>query len=110
MMHLKELIDQMIDQAKEHDLLNTYVIVLGAHLQTDDGWVKGKRVYRWFPVAQSRLVPDDLVVLLPSPDNFRTGNLVEFHGYLSLGQIIRHDIRIHEDSGGPAMTQLTSPQ
>lgn len=109
-MELKDLVDQMIDQAKEHDLLNTYVIVIGAHPQTDNGWVKGKKVYRWFPVAQSRLVPDDLVVLVPSPDNYRTGDLVEFHGHLAIGQIIRHDIRLHEDSGEPAATQPGSPE
>lgn len=108
-MLLKELIDLMIDQAKEHDLLNTYVIVVGAHPETDSGWVRGKKVYRWFPIAQSRLVPDDLVVLLPSPDNYRTGDLVEFHGHLAVGRIVRHDIRLH-DSGERVTTPPGSPE
>ena len=109
-MQLKEFIDQMIDEAKNHDLLNTYVILLGSHPHPDSGWVKGKKVYRWFPVAQTRLVADDMVVLVPSPDNFRTGDLVEFHGDLSLGQVTRHDIRLHSDSGETGATQPVSPE
>lgn len=102
-MYLEELIDQMIDRAKKHDLLNTYSIILGTEPSTDGTWVRGKKVYRWFPVVQTSLVPNDVVVLAPSPDNYRTGDLVEFHGHLGTMVITQYPVRLHATT--PANSQ-----
>jgi len=102
-MHLEELVDQMIDRAKEHDLLNTYSILLGTDPTKDGAWVRGKRVYRWFPVAQTSLVPNDVIVLAPSPDNYQTGDLVEFRGHLGTMAITEHPVRLHATA--PADTE-----
>ena len=83
----------MIDQAQQNDPLDTYSVLLGTAPLTATEWVKGKKVYRWFPVAQSRLIPNYLVVLAPSPDNYRSGDLLEFHGRIEDGQITRFTVR-----------------
>ncbi|TXN28923.1 amino acid adenylation domain-containing protein [Lacisediminihabitans profunda] len=92
-MNLTTIIDRMIDQAQQSDPLDTYSVLLGTAPVTATTWVKGKKVYRWFPVAQSRLIPNYLVVLAPSPDNYRTGDLLEFHGRIDNGQITTFSVR-----------------
>ncbi|RFA07629.1 hypothetical protein B7R21_15755 [Subtercola boreus] len=92
-MQLKRLVDDLIDHAKSHDVLNTYSIVLGSMPATNSTWARGKKVYRWFPVAQSGYVPNDIVVLAPVPDNHRTGELIEFRGNILTGAISDHLIR-----------------
>ena len=94
-MNLTTLIDRMIDAAFEHDPLDTYSILLGTAPVTETDWVRGKKIYRWFPVAQSRIIPNYLIVLAPSPDNYRSGDLLEFHGHIENGQITRFTVR-HE--------------
>jgi hypothetical protein len=92
-MQLQHLIDRMIDQADESDPEGSDTILIGAAPSSAKRWTSGKRVYRWCPVNESRLVPNDLVVLAPSPDNLRHSDLVEYHGGLRDGQITRHTIR-----------------
>lgn len=95
MTHLERLIDKMIAQAKEHDLLNTYSILVGAAPAVDCSWIQGKKDYRWMPIAQTSLIPNNLVVLAPCPENFRTGDVVEFHGHLDTMDITEHPVRLH---------------
>lgn len=92
-MQLQFLIDRMIDQAVEIDPEGSFNILIGNAPVTDLNWPDGKKVYRWCLVAQTRLVPNYLVVLAPCPDNFRHGDLVEFHGSIPNGDITRHTIR-----------------
>ena len=92
-MQLQHLIDRMIDQANESDPEGSYTVLIGVAPSSAKSWTSGKRVYRWCPVNQSRLVPNYLVVLAPSPDNLRHSDLVEYHGGLRDGQITRHTIR-----------------
>jgi hypothetical protein len=90
---LQELIDQMVDQAQKVDPEGAYVILLGRRPTTDKDWPTGKKIYRWCPVAQSRIVPNDTVVLAPSPDNLRGASLYEFHGRIPSGAVTRHTVR-----------------
>lgn len=100
-MQLQLVIDQMIDQADEITPGGTYSILIGNAPVTELEWTRGKKVYRWCPVVQTRLVPNYAVVLAPSPDNLRTGALVEFHGHILDGHITRHTIRRGAaDAGG----------
>ncbi|MDJ0324227.1 hypothetical protein QMG61_10665 [Cryobacterium sp. PH31-AA6] len=109
MVHLEKLIDKMIARVKEHDLLNTYSILVGTAPAVDCTWIQGKRVYRWMPIAQTGLIPNDLVVLAPCPDNFRTGDVVEFHGHLDTMDITEHPVRLHfkapSDVAAPSVSQ-----
>lgn len=92
-MELQILIDRMIDQAREVDPEGAYSILIGAAPATETDWAEGKKIYRWCPVVQSRLVPNYVVVLAPSPDNFRSSDLVEYHGQIPNGDVTRHTIR-----------------
>jgi hypothetical protein len=92
-MQLQILIDLMIDQALERDPAGSYTILLGAAPATEMDWATGKKVYRWCPVAQSRLIPNYTVVLAPSPDNARTGDLVEYQGRILNGSVTRLTLR-----------------
>jgi hypothetical protein len=57
-MQLQLLIDRMIDQAMERDPAGSYTILLGAVPATETDWTKGRKEYRWCPVAQSRMIPN----------------------------------------------------
>ena len=92
-MQLQFVIDRMIDQAHEVDPAGTYSILIGNAPATKLEWVRGKKVYRWCQVAQTRLVPNYAVVLAPSPDNLRNGDLIEFRGHILDGHVTRHTIR-----------------
>ncbi|MBG6054588.1 hypothetical protein IWX81_000978 [Salinibacterium sp. CAN_S4] len=92
-MKLQRLIDRMIDQAQESDPDGAYVLMLGRRPATEKDWPSGKKIYRWCPVAQSKLVPNYLVVLAPSPDNLRAADLFEYHGRVLSGAVTRHTVR-----------------
>jgi len=92
-MQLQQLIDRMIDQAHETDPGGIYNILLGTRPATEKDWPKGKRVYRWCPVAQTKLVPNYVVVLAPSPDNLKGGDLYEYHGRILNGDVTRHTVQ-----------------
>ena len=92
-MRLQTLIDRLIEQAQQFDPEGAYSILVGKAPATDLEWVEGKKVYRWCPVIQTRLVPNYTVVLAPSPDNFRNSDLVEFHGRILNGDITRYTIK-----------------
>ena len=92
-MELQLLIDRMIDQAQEVDPEGSYNILIGAAPATEADWPEGKKVYRWCPVVQTRLVPNYVVVLAPSPDNLRSSDLFEYHGGIPNGDVTRHTIR-----------------
>ncbi|CAN5303485.1 hypothetical protein [Frigoribacterium sp. UYMn621] len=101
-MQLQLLIDRMIDQALELDPAGSYSILIGKSPATEQDWPTGKKVYRWCPVVQTRLVPNYSVVLAPSPDNLRTSNLIEFHGRILNGDVTRYTIRAFSSSGPDA--------
>ena len=92
-MQLQFLIDRMIDQALEIAPAGSYNILIGNAPATEMEWVTGKKVYRWCPVVQTRLVPNYSVVLAPSPDNLRNSNLIEYHGRILNGDVTRYTIR-----------------
>lgn len=92
-MKLQILIDRMIDQAQDVDPRGSYNILIGVAPATEKDWTEGKKVYRWCPVVQTRLVPNYVVVLAPSPDNFRGSDLIEYHGQIPTGDVTRHTIR-----------------
>ena len=92
-MQLQLLIDRMIDQALELDPAGSYSILIGNSPATELDWPTGKKIYRWCPVVQTRLVPNYSVVLAPSPDNLRNSNLIEFHGRILNGDVTRYTIR-----------------
>jgi len=92
-MQLQLLIDRMIDQAHEVDPVGTYSILIGHAPATELEWARGKKVYRWCQVVQTRVVPNYAVVLAPSPDNLRNSDLIEFHGHILDGDVTRHTIR-----------------
>jgi hypothetical protein len=92
-MKLQFLIDRMIDQAHAVDPGGTYTILLGNAPVTETEWAKGKKIYRWCPVVQTRLVPNYSVILAPSPDNLRNSNLIEYHGRILNGDVTRYTIR-----------------
>jgi len=84
---LPGLIEHMIARAHDHDPAASYTILTGWNPIIGADWIAGKEVYQFFPVGQSRLIPDDLVVLVPVPDNARLGALREFHAELNTGRI-----------------------
>ncbi len=86
---LQTLIDRMIDMATENGPVGVYCLLLGVSPATDPSWSDGKRVYRWCEVGQSRLVPNSMVVLAPSPAN---GRRVEYQGRIATGEITRTDL------------------
>ena len=92
-MQLQHLIDRMIDQANGSDPEGSYNILIGAAPATEEDWPTGKKVYRWCPVIQTRLVPNYTVILAPSPDNLRHHDLVEYHGGIRNGDVTQHTIR-----------------
>jgi hypothetical protein len=92
-MRLQTLVDRLIEQAHQFDPEGSYNILIGKAPPTDSEWVEGKKVYRWCPVIQTRLVPNYTVVLAPTPDNFRRSDLVEFHGRILNGDITRYTIK-----------------
>jgi hypothetical protein len=98
-MQLQLLIDRMIDQAMERDPAGSYTILLGAVPATETDWTKGRKEYRWCPIAQSRMIPNYEVVLAPCPDNISTGDLVEYQGRILNGSVTRVTIR----KAGPAV-------
>jgi hypothetical protein len=105
-MQLQVLIDRMIDQAHEIDPGGSYNILIGKAPATDTNWAEGKKVYRWCPVVQTRLVPNYVVVLAPSPDNLRHSDLLEFHGRILNGDVTRHTIQRHAKRGLEARSFL----
>jgi hypothetical protein len=96
-MRLQTLVDRLIEQAQQFDPEGSYSILVGKAPATDSEWVEGKKVYRWCPVIQTRLVPNYTVVLAPAPDNFRRSDLVEFHGRILNGDITRYTIKRRSD-------------
>lgn len=90
---LQHLIDRMIDQANESDPEGSYNILIGTIPATETGWVEGKKIYRWCPVIQTRLIPNYVVVLAPCPDNLRHHDLVEYRGGIPNGDVAQHTIR-----------------
>ena len=92
-MQLQHLIDRMIDQANESDPKGSYNILIGVAPATEKEWARGKKVYRWCPVIQTRLVPNYVVVRAPSPDNLRHHDLVEYHAGIRNGDVTQHTIR-----------------
>ena len=92
-MQLQHLIDRMIDQANGSDPEGSYNILIGAAPATEEDWPTGKKVYRWCPVIQTRLVPNYTVILAPSPDNLRHHDLVEYHGGIPNGDVTQHTLR-----------------
>ncbi|MCY7325063.1 MAG: hypothetical protein LH605_02915 [Microbacteriaceae bacterium] len=105
-MQLQLLIDRMIDQAHEVDPGGTYSILIGKAPATELEWVRGKKVYRWCQVVQTRLVPNYAVVLAPSPDNLRNSDLIEFHGHILDGDVTRHTIRRGVETDLPARPDI----
>ena len=96
-MKLETILDRMIDQATMEDASADYTILLGVAPLTDTHWAEGRKAHRWFPVAQTRLVPNYLVVLAPSPGN---GNqLFELHGRIDDGEVTRHTV-VHDIETG----------
>jgi len=75
-MKLLTLLERMITQVTENDPTDTYSILLGVTPLTDTQWAHGRKEYGGFPISHTRLVPNYLVVLAPSPENNRTGNLL----------------------------------
>ncbi len=105
-MQLQLFIDRIIDQAIELDPSGSYSILIGNAPATETDWATGKKVYRWCPVVQTRLVPNYSVVLAPSPDNLRTSNLIEYHGRILNGDVTRYTIRqstFSSDDDGPKL-------
>lgn len=92
-MKLQSLIDRMIDQANETDSHGSYSILIGVAPSTEQDWVVGRNMYRGCRVVHTRLVPNYVVVLAPSPDNLRNSDLVEYHGRILNGDLTRHTIR-----------------
>jgi hypothetical protein len=92
-MQLQQLIDRMIDQAQEADSGGTYSLLLGTRPATEKEWIKGKKVYRGCSVAQTKYVPNYVVVLAPSPDNLGSGDLYEFHGRILNGEVTRYNVQ-----------------
>lgn len=86
-MKLTEVIDEMIDRAHETTPLTSYCILLGTSPDTDSDGIAGRRIYRRFAVSQTRMVPDHLVVLAPSPDTVRSGTPTEYRGNIQTGRI-----------------------
>lgn len=84
---LPALIDQMIGLAHDHEPAAAYTILSGVNPIRGADWIAGKKVYQFFPVAQTRVIPDNLVVLAPAPDNARLGLVREFHANLTSGLI-----------------------
>lgn len=83
---LQTVIDRMIDMVTENGPVGTYCLNLGVTPATDAHWPDGKRVYRWCEIAQSRRVPNTMVVLAPSPAN---EDRFEYQGDIPTGQITR---------------------
>lgn len=106
-MQLQHLIDRMIDQANASDPEGSYNILIGAVPATEEDWPIGKKVYRWCPVIQSRLVPNYSVILAPCPDNLRNHDLVEYHGGIRNGDVTQHTIR--RRTAGPAAPEPAPP-
>lgn len=82
----------MIDQALELDPTGSYSILIANAPATELDWSTGKKIYRSCPVVHTRLVPNDSVVLAPSPDNLRNSDLIEFHGRILNGDVTTYTI------------------
>ena len=108
-MRLQTLVDRLIEQAQKFDPEGSYNILIGPAPATDLDWAAGKKVYRWCPVIQTRLVPNYTVVLAPAPDNFRRSDLVEFHGRILNGDVTRYTIKRRSERN-PVSRALHPPQ
>ena len=88
----KQLIDSMIDKAREDNLLAGYIIVIGhapltSRAHDDLAWLHGLRTYRQLPVAHSSSIPWEAVLLSPAADNYQVGEVVEYRGLIDSGLI-----------------------
>lgn len=86
MERLQNLIDNLLDLASEEEPAGSYCLVLGLSPTGAATWAIGKQVYRSYPVVQSRLVPNSMVVLAPAPTN---DPLIEFQGWVPTGETHR---------------------
>lgn len=94
---LQTVIDRMIDMVTEDGPVGTYCLLVGVAPATDAHWPDGKRVYRWCDVAQSRRIPNTMVVLAPSPSN---DERFEYQGEIATGRITRTTLWPTSESSG----------
>ncbi|MBC7725829.1 MAG: hypothetical protein H7146_13970 [Burkholderiaceae bacterium] len=92
-MKLQKLLDRMIDLTRERDPDGAYCVLVGTAPVTDAAWVHEVTSYRDLAVAQSRLVPNYLVVIAPSPGHPAGGEVVELQGDIPSGQVTHHTVR-----------------